>query len=194
LLFSILAPFLFVGISKGVLLHKEWFSAMQEHSNYLSSAHTIQSLIQFYLYNATHLSIFIISVVCIAYIASVFYERRKSESALLPASRFINDYFIFIAIIPNLLITDTEHFLFSIPLLLIVLNYLSIKGKPVLILLFILIVFLYGGNSTDLLGNNLSDKFEKYGMLGIGNLGIILFTIYVYFQGKKKAIREIDLN
>jgi hypothetical protein len=93
-------------------------------------------------------------------------------------------YFLLIASVPNFLITDTEHFLFSIPLLLLITSYL-IKARNIpLSLLFIILAFFYGGNSSDMLGNEGSDNFDKLGFLGLSNLVFIGFILF--FSSKKK--------
>jgi hypothetical protein len=45
-------------------------------------------------------------------------------------------------------------------------------------MLFALLIFAYGGNSSDLLGNRLSDQFESLGLLGLANVLLVIFFMF----------------
>jgi prepilin signal peptidase PulO-like enzyme (type II secretory pathway) len=129
------------------------------------------------------------------------YNTRIAKKNKLPEkdererTNFIIGYFTLLAIVPNLLLTDTEHFLFSLPLIILLLNYLSITKNYFEIGAFVLIIFLYAGNSVDLLGHKLSDQLDKMGTLGISNLLIIGYIVYVTFQNKKnQTFTKMHLN
>jgi hypothetical protein len=94
---------------------------------------------------------------------------------------FVAGYFCLLAIIPNVVITDTEHFLLSLPLIMILLRYVYEKKNYLLIGAFIVLIFFYEGNSTDLLGKNLAHRFEEMGLLGITNLAIITAVLMLNF-------------
>jgi hypothetical protein len=183
---SFLIPFLFLGFTKSVNLHKEWIEAMQQHSTYLTSNHTIQSLFQTYIYPYSINIAIVVGIVFIFYILT-FILRHKNiiETELSKTKTLIIDYLVFIAIIPNLVITDTEHFLLSLPLIMLGLNFLFIKSSYIKLFIFIILIFFFGANSSDFLGNELSDRVEVLGLLGISNLGIIFYAIYIYIFEKK---------
>lgn len=202
----ILLPALYFGVTKNIALHREWIMAMAEHSEYLKSTNTIQSLIRFYiLNNSISLTGWFVIAICISYLLiSISNKTRNnsrnnsgkanSDNKLQPQPQsLIIAYFFFLAIIPNLLITDTEHFLYALPLIMIILNYLFLNGNYILMASFIVLIFFYGGNSSDLLGNKLSDRFAILGVLGLGNLGIIGFALFVYFK-EKSTLAASDSN
>jgi hypothetical protein len=146
---------------------------MRAHSGYLSSNHTIQSLMNYYLglQTGTWFTYFLIALICTGYFFIFFFLNRRNES---PSHfLFVTGYFCLLAIVPNIVVTDTEHFLLSLPLIVILLRYVAEKKNLLLIAAFILLIFFYEGNSTDLLGKNLSQRFEEIGLLGINNLIII---------------------
>jgi hypothetical protein len=90
------------------------------------------------------------------------------------------EWYLLIAVMPSLFKTDSQHFLLSLPLIIILLCFLSMKKNYLLIIGFVVLMCMYGANSSDLLGNILSAKLEASGILGISNLILIITTIYVY--------------
>jgi hypothetical protein len=96
-------------------------------------------------------------------------------------------YFSLLALIPNLVITDTEHFLYSLPLVLLVMGYLLTQKRALFVLLAIPCFMLYAGTSTDLMGTGLSDWLKARGSIGIGNLGIIALSVFVFTRLTEKS-------
>jgi membrane-associated HD superfamily phosphohydrolase len=97
-------------------------------------------------------------------------------------SHFTMGYFILFALIPNLLITDSEHFLFTLPLIVILMHALWKEGNLLLSAVFVILLFLYGCNSSDLIGNKLSDVFEKAGVLGFSNMGLVALSLFMFVK------------
>jgi hypothetical protein len=184
---SFLIPMLALGYTRNILLYDQWMDSMREHSTYLSSNHTIQSLLNNYfgVQTGKFFFYFLIATIFSGYFFLYFFLRNREESSV--QFYFISGYFCLLGLIPNLVITDTEHFLLSLPLIIILLCYVSEKKKPWLIAAFIILVFFYEGNSTDLLGKNLSQRFEEAGLLGISNLIIIGAVLALNFFNTKKV-------
>lgn len=189
-------PSFFLEFSKNISLHQQWLNAMFEHSTYLNSNHTIVSLIQFYFYPAIPYKITFYLIVLVGLLYIIYFwlnnqaDNKNGNVSLLKNKSFIIQYFLLIAIVPNLLITDTEHFLFSLPLITILVFFLSTSKNYAFVGYFILLAFFYGGNSSDLLGKEVSHQFENYGLLGLSNLIIILSVIYIYSKNKYNWILE----
>jgi hypothetical protein len=196
LLIFFVVPSVFVGFTKNISLHQQWLSAMYGHSGYLYSNHTIVSLIQFYFYPAIPSKVTYYLIVMVGFLYVIYFwlnnkvDNKSGNASLLKNKSYIIQYFLLIAIVPNLLITDTEHFLFALPLITILAFFLSTTKNYILIGCFILLAFLYGGNSPDLLGKALSSQFENHGLLGISNIIIILSVIYIYSRYKGRWISD----
>lgn len=187
----VLVSLMLIGFSKGVDLYFNWFAAMLDHTSYLTSNNTIFYIINRYtgvLIGSKHafLLLGLISV-----ISSLFFwlfirtkegitesKRKKNQAVLFQVS-------ILIALIPNVFITDTEHFIFSLPVLAILILYFSIKKRFVWIPLLVFMIFLYGGNSTDLMGDYINENYKQLGLLGIGNLALILTTVIIYVKNNR---------
>ncbi len=182
LIFVAITFFVF-GVGKGQELYSEWFLAMKDHSSYLSSNHTLFSLLNTYFgiiipgnYGIVFLVVFSVASFVILWAYDLF-KADQGSSINKYNSTFIYYYFILIAVVPSILITDTEHFLFSLPLIaLLITKIVNEKIKWQMILLLI-VMLMYGGNSSDIWGKNLAGKFENLGMLGLGNLMLVIWGI-----------------
>lgn len=187
---AVIIPFLIFGFSQGLSLHQNWLNSMLAHNTYLYSYETIFSLLKMYLFTniPNVFQVIIIATLIIIYLFVFLNLKNKAKSnekkELLNNSNFIVGFLVLLAIIPNLLITDTEHFLFTTPLILYILNYLFINKNKVETTVFIIIILLYAAFTTDVIGNVFTNKIDSMGMLGLSNLFIIGFSIYIIFKNK----------
>lgn len=187
-------PSLFLGIEKNIALHQSWIDSMLQHNASLTSNQTIQSLIKYYVYSdlPARFQYYIIAFVGFLYSAFfLLYKRFERRNKIEQASknrRLTIEFFILMAIVPNLVITDTEHFLLSLPIIAAILSYLFIKRNYKLLISFIIIVFFYAGNSPDLLGRGLSDLFHQMGLLGLSNIILIIMMMYLTNQSRKEFV------
>jgi hypothetical protein len=195
---GILAPSAFLGVTESMDLHGEWLGQMASHNAGLiysggSGYEAVNTL-----YSFLHRSVLrhlgasgssveayaILSAVAVAYgafvLRNLWLERRTTQQ--LDRS-FLVELFLLIALVPSITLTDTEHFLFAMPLVAyVVLNLLPKPAVPWLLWIAIPVLFAYGGNWEDALGS-LSDVFIHHGVLGIGNLGLIILAICLFLRG-----------
>ena len=176
-----LLVFTLMGFQNGFQLHLDWLKAMGAHSTYLQSNHTLSSL----LFKTTGVQLpfsayfFFIAGVIVYGSYKLLVKKMDNGQAIF------TEYILILALLPNLLVTDTEHFIWSLPLIAMILGnwwygttgLLHQKFKWAFRTLLCLVLFMYGGNSSDLLGNKGSDWFENMGLLGWGNLGLIAFYL-----------------
>jgi hypothetical protein len=186
----LIIPFLILGITKGFSLHQNWVESMAKHSSYLKSAETIYSLVQYYFYSnaPSYFQYLIILLVLSLLVLFYFYtNKNNTEVATLEANNNLNFIVLFIsiiAVIPNLLITDTEHFLFALPVIMVIISYLFYSKNYYQAVFFGLLYLLNILNSSDILGNELFDKISKMGPIGITNLINIGFLFYMNLKNK----------
>ena len=83
--------------------------------------------------------------------------------------------------IPNFFVTDSQHFLLSIPTVLTLILFLSNIKSKVGWILYCLGMLLFSFDSMDLWGRELSTKFTEWGILGIGNLIFISSLLFVHY-------------
>ena len=188
-LLFILITVIFMGFSKSLSLHTEWFAAMLEHSKYLTSSYTIFYLLDYYtgLKIPTQYSyhfFIVIGFISTAYFYLIKVRDEKLNQFNKNQSLMIFFFFI-IAITPNILITDNEHFIFSLPLIAFIIIYLKSYKNYYILTLFVIAALMYGGNSTDLVGKVLTLKIKFWGLLGIGNLMIVSIAMYLFYTIRK---------
>lgn len=187
LLFLII-PSLFIGWQENLLLHQNWVKSMLDHGSYLTSYNTIEYLIHKYVYAVSpgSLQYYVIAFASLLYALFFWWSSKAARMSAVPEHfrkrAFIISIFLLTAIIPNLVITDTEHFLLSLPLIVLLICYLSNKKNYVLTAAFSVVIFLYGANSSDLIGKKLATQFDLFGVLGLSNLILIIAVVFLYFK------------
>jgi hypothetical protein len=191
-LVSLLIPTLVLGLSKSLDLHREWLAAMSGHSSYLSSSHTLLSLIRTYLAPGAPDALVYVIIAGVAVGYGVLFligqrsgqwKQHKGEETLL-----VMGYFGMPALIPNLVITDTEHFLYLLPFILWMVSYFFVVRNYGLLAVFILLILTYGTNSSDLLGRELSGRVSDWGLLGLSNLLLIVLAFYIFFSNRSRQV------
>lgn len=186
---SCLIPAVFTGFSKNISLHHDWIRAMLAHDTYQESSHTILSLARFYIQPQLPSGIhyFLAGFLFLSYLLYFFVNDKKAvQSGDQVAGRnrnLILQYFLIIALIPNLITTDTEHFLFSLPLTGLLIFYLQKFRNAALTGFLLLLLVFYGCNSTDFFGRKLSGQFELFGLTGLSNLLLILLSAVLFCSG-----------
>ena len=192
----ILLTVVVMGPSESFSLHKQWVAAMMAHGDYLGSPHTISSLLFFYLglEMSGKFAFFFLPVVAIGITYFSWRINRQfsfvdtEEATAAKSQGLIFNFYLLMAIIPSILITDTEHFLFSLPLIAL-LCFHRPKAHVGWTIMLVVVLLLFGGNSSDMLGMDLSRQVNRWGLLGISNLCVLGMIIYQFWGRKnRKAI------
>ncbi|MCX6291567.1 MAG: glycosyltransferase family 87 protein [Bacteroidetes bacterium] len=187
-------PAVVIGFPKNIQLHREWFQTILDHNSSFPSNNTIENIIRTYVSPglAGSAQFFIMIVIVMAYFILYFYhtsgERKNPSDDKIKTSNLVMETFLLIAILPSIFKTDTQHFLLSVPLLIFLVYQSAVTKNYFLIGALFLLVMMYGLNSSDLLGKNLSMKMDAAGILGISNLFILASSLFVYFKFMRKAI------
>lgn len=198
IVFGLWIPSLYIGFNANMQLMAQWKETMLRHN---ISPVDGQDTIYSWFYRITGSSIaeasqnlFVLSVlIFVALLMLTFYiynKRRETEIADnngLEIKNSVFEYLVLIALIPNLTVTDSEHFLFSVPLIAWVINYFFIR-KPgyLLTVLVVMILFLYGGNLREAIGAPASKWMTTTGILGLGNILLICMSVYLMIKNPGK--------
>jgi len=188
LLFLVLIPAVFTGMTNNIQLHKEWLTTIAEHNSSFPTDDTLLDIARFYISKNIPdvFSYCILAMGCLMlglfYIINKLNEKKNRLSRKHEQAGLIMEWFVCIAIIPSLFKTDSEHFLLSMPLLIIITYYVFRSKNFFLFLLFIILAWMYGGNSLDLLGKTFSLTLSSAGVLGISTLMILAGSIIVYYK------------
>ena len=197
IIIGLLLPAALVGFEQAVTLHKEWLKAMMLHNTSpMNAQDTIQALIYHvglkYLFPDAKKILVIISLSLSALFLLWFVLRNMKLEGRDQSKIKLNysiEFLLIVGLIPNLVHTDSEHFLLALPMLAFVLNYLfEESSKNKFMVGFVILGFLlYGGNWGDLLGEY-SSEIAKSGLLGIGNL-IIVGTSALWYRSITTRMR-----
>jgi hypothetical protein len=181
LLSSFILVAIYSGFFQAIQLHQDWLKAMINHGEYLQSTNTILFILSQLGLKYFHQSqqFYLITFLVLVYLAVFMKWIKPHLNSSNEDTYLMISFFGWLALIPNLLITDTEHFLYSLPIILFLINYLFNFNDKLLLSLFVLFIFIFNLNSSDLLGNELSLQYENYGLLGLSNLCLISLLIYI---------------
>ncbi len=188
LLIASLLPSLVTGWQRDVQLHLQWYHAVFDHNANYPSHNSILYMIQYYIWPAVPAYFqYLIIVAGAAAFFIIHYFNRKIESihtsrSLTRTAGFTVEWFFLIAILPDLVKTDSEHFLSSLPVIMVIMAFLIQNRKFLPSILFVILIFFYGANSTDLLGRPLSNRLFDMALIGISNLLIVVYFVAVHYR------------
>jgi hypothetical protein len=196
LLLGFLLPGFFTGFAENISQHQAWIETMIYHNvTQLSSQNTIQHLLFqstgniFPGVSVTLQQFGVIAIVALAFLLFLLknFKLEKDGPPELSTLNFTFEFFLLISLIPSLTITDTEHFLFSIPLIMLIMAYLFQSRNRYFIIVSVIAFIFYIGTWGDLLGSY-SRRLEQLGSVGIGNLMIIVISFIIMLIARRKFL------
>jgi len=186
-----------LGFTKSWSLHTEWIRTMLTHAESYGSNNNIAFLLHT-LFNTEISSVnnFIIIAVSALVISGIIIynlvvNTNKPDSEVTSRKNFILEWFVVFAALPSIVNTDTQHFMYSLPLIMLLLFYFGQNRDYILGIVLIVIFLLYGTNSNDLVGDTIGNFFDRIGAVGISNIMLILVAVYVSLkENRKNALNE----
>lgn len=161
----LIIPLFHLGINGAWKVWVNWFKAAAAHGDYLTSNNTIANILR--AITGFEQGWIVTALLFLLLVFLMVKEQLKSGNSGLFMFKWGA---VFLAFIPNIFITDTEHFLYAMPLVFLIF-YVALTTKEATIWGFFAVGMLcFSFHSSDLLGKNLSDWVSIYGLLGIGNL------------------------
>jgi hypothetical protein len=182
--FGLFLPAVALGWKENMSLLNKWFGAMSDHNLALQrSPNTIYGLL-----NNTFLDgqagswLIAVTLLLVAVLVAIFILRNDRIAGEKWSTNLrYQEYFLLIALVPSLVHTDTEHFMWIWPLLALSIYGLlnkDVKQTWLGIILLALAFIPFAINSPDLVGNRLQLLFDEGG-IGLGNLLIIAAALMV---------------
>lgn len=118
-------------------------------------------------------------------VAALMLANQRSTRSVEARSTF--EFLLLVALVPSITLTDTEHFLLALPLVNWLVHHLVPRADPRwMALAAVPVLFAFGGNWADALGS-FSDTMVHYGVLGIGNLGLLALGTWLYLCRRSNA-------
>lgn len=199
IIIGLFIPALYTGWIRNLQLLKDWVTTMMIHNQSpVTGYDTVYSWLykiigSFYSFQpGLWFTIVIITIVYVLLLLFIYKNRVEERSVQGNRSRqqsFVFEFFLILGAIPNLTVTDFEHFMFSLPLISFLLLYIY-NQKPSLrfIVISVFTLVLYGGNIRDLVGKTISAWMTANGILGLGNMMIIALVLIVWPRIRQKQI------
>jgi hypothetical protein len=195
---GLLFPLLWKGWDGNALWLHQWLDTMQEHNVKLEeSANTIYGIYTHFvaqplgLQSGPFMVVVLLGVVA-ALVLWFILHKIPGESAI---RKSYMTFFLLIALIPNLAHTDTEHFMWTWPLIaytMMQLMQLDKKKQWIYGIILGLAFIPYCLNSPDIVGKPTQLLFDEGGLLGVANLVIIAVSIHLYLKFGSKS--SLSLN
>lgn len=188
LAFGLLIPFIWMGVDGYNDLIRQWFAIIQVH-NVSPIEHQDTIYFQFNqvfgLLNipvsSKILILLVLGLVASSFLALILRNFKWEQSNIrLRSFHFRLEFFVLLALVPSLTVTDTEHFLLALPLIFYsILIFIRLSFTSVWKYLIVLSWLLYGANWHDLLGATFSKTVASVGTLGLGNFLLVLILCIV---------------
>jgi hypothetical protein len=190
---------LVLGFSKAISLNAEWIKTMATHAESYGSQNNIAYLLHM-LFNieispVNNYIIILVSALLLSgfIIYNLVLSAGNPNYGIVSQKNFIVEWLIVFAALPSIVNTDTQHFMYSLPLIMMMLFYLFQKKNYLLGSIMFAIFLLYGTNSNDLVGDTLGNFYDRIGAVGISNIMIILLVVYISMkEDRKNSEREIN--
>lgn len=180
-LFFFFFPMLKSGWGGNMELWQGWLDAILFHGDYVINQTSLSYFADYYL---GYKSEWIPSLIAFFLLMILFIVERTKHSF---SEAILTEWlFVFLAFTPNFFKTDTEHFLLSLPLIMLLLVKILSLEKKLFWIPFVLFIAAFSLNSNDLLGKELSSKVSEFGLLGIANLGLIGYFLLIRYLDKNK--------
>lgn len=180
------------GWNDNLLFLKEWIGAMQAHNATLAeSANTLYGIPAKLtgIEGSSWIVLFlaVVSFLILAWMLRHFREERANSS--LTSTHRLLEFSALLAIIPNLVHTDTEHFMWTFPMLVMLSVYwLQMKGtvRWVVGILWALSLIPFAFSTPDIWGSEGARWLEQSGVLGIANIVLIGISLFSVSNFKKR--------
>lgn len=198
---GLVAPMLFLGISRTAELLVQWTGEMAKHNASLiytggsayNNVDTLYSFLhrsmlhRFGLHGSNVEAGAVLCVVAILFGALVLTHRARERQHGGSSCNLLKEYVLLMALVPSITLTDTNHFLFSAPLILLIMQHLLPMTSAIWVPLTAIPLLLgFGGNWGDALGD-WSDTLVHYGILGIANFGLVVLTVFLDQRSNPEA-------
>jgi hypothetical protein len=168
------------------------------HDNAFPSRNSLEYILQYYVSPTLpgFVQYLILAIVCASAVlfirSNIAFEKKHEVSSGFQESNFYFEWFVLIALLPNLVKADWVQFLLSAPIIAFIIFSIARLRRYWLIPVLVILIFFFGANSDDLMGRALSHQLFIMGLMGISNVLLILMSFYLFLDYRKKRDRELS--
>lgn len=187
-----LFPILIRGFSGTLELYSAWVKTILVHGVDFPGMTSLDYLLRHHFFPAMpgYAGYIIMIVTCGIVAWFVFSDRMREQNSKkrtdLLHVNFIFEWFLILALLPVLFKTDWVQLMLSAPLITFMIFYISSTKKYWMIPIMVILLFFFGANSDDLLGRELSGTFLTMGLLGLSNFILVLLSVYMFLDFRKR--------
>ncbi|HEY0977238.1 MAG TPA: glycosyltransferase family 87 protein [Flavobacteriales bacterium] len=182
-------PLLYPGPTAWLGLHLNWIASMMGHSLVLESPDTFRYMLINLLGRPLPQQVTLAFILAAAIGLAIWtYRNRRMDDARTLEFDRIAELWIPFALVPNLVVTDQEHFMFSLPMIMLVMAYLFRYRDRVTLLLFVIGLLAYSTRSSDLWGVELENQLVWWGVLGSGNIILLGTGLLAYARWRRDPL------
>lgn len=190
---GIFLPFFFTGATRGISLYGGWVASIRMHSGDFPGMTSLDYFFRLLIpmwpeWGGLLIFCVISGAVAMLIIDNIIKEKQEGASADHTGMNFTYEWFLILALLPNLIRTDWVLLMFSAPILAFMIFYIASRKRYRFIPVLVLILFFYGANSDDLLGRQLSHKILYSGLMGVSNLLLVILSLFLFLDLRKRTL------
>ncbi len=187
---GLLLPFIFSGPMKSIQLYREWINSLLVHGGEYPG----KTSIDYFLHNlfpgwpawgAIMLFLLFLILITSFIVRNIRLEKQEVGTAGMTDRDFTFEWFLILALLPNLIRTDWVLMMFASPVIIFMIFYIASRKLYRMIPVLVILLLVYGANSDDLLGKSLSHTIMESGLMGIGNFLLAMVALYLFFLNRK---------
>lgn len=186
---GLLLPLPIEGPAKWWELLREWGHSMLYHTEVMTSPDRIGAILghPFGLATNTMVDAGFIAATGLLLAGFAYRNLHRERTAAEAQMDTAFELWLAMAAVPNLVITDQQHFMFALPLILFILAWLFIRKDRTVLYGFLLAMLLYGTRSTDLWGSRVENALVWSGVLGMGNILLMATACLAWHRWRSPA-------
>jgi hypothetical protein len=184
---GVMMPMLFLGQHRAADVTLFWYYDVVEWPSSTGVGNTIFLLYDRYIAAPLGVelqSLSLLLMMGIVAMALIWFMVRNRNSVSARYYEFV-EYFLLVALVPSLVATDTEQFMWTWPLVTLsvalVFSDLVVRKWPFVVLLVLAFVP-FCLNSPDIVGRKLQLLFDEQGLIGLANLVLVSLTVYLFVR------------
>jgi hypothetical protein len=186
-------PFIVMGPELSLRLYGDWIRSIMVHDREFPGMTSLDYIFRLHVMPSwPSWGIFIIFTLgclltALFVLGNIRREKQEEAQAEYAGRNFLFELFLIMALLPNLIKTDWVLLLFSAPLITFMIFYTSYRRQFRWVPLLFILIFLYGANSDDLLGRNISHMILQSGLMGLSNFLLIIVSRFMFRDLRKKT-------
>jgi hypothetical protein len=191
---GLILPFIFPGPQKSMSLYGDWIQTILNHNDGYAGMTSLDYLFRHYFpawpaWGILVIFLFGSAMTAVFILSNLFGEQKEGSTKDMADMNFVFEWFLLIALLPNLIPTDWVLLLFTAPIITFMMFYVSSRKQYWWIPVMVVLLFFYGANSDDLLGRELSHAILESGIIGLSNFILVIAALLMFMDYRKRIIR-----